>query len=217
MISKAVFINIVFLFVAKMQRTFLRTMYFSSNTEQNGNAHTGTPPTGKPSLGTGALRGKKVKHAETYHIYGGRPPYRRTGQVVKIKVPGGQGFRTMDSRLSDLWHYGIAVNNKTYGAKSFTCTGIVLRPVMTVERKTGRRESRRPDVRWMPNTDMEIYSMEGLYPLVQKCYATDNILSSAARDAPSRELRDFLERSALLFKDLGDRIFVALVALGGTL
>lgn len=130
-----------------MQRTFLRTMYFSSNTEQIGHAHTGTPPTGEPSLSTGALRGKKVKHAETYHIYGGRPPYRRTGQVVKIKVPDGQAFRTMDSRLSDLWHYGMAVNNKTYSAKSFTCTGIVLRPVMTVEQKTGRRESRRPDVR----------------------------------------------------------------------
>ena len=57
--------------------------------------------------------------------------------------------------------------------------------------------------------------MEGLHHLVEKCYAADNILSLAARDAPSRELHDFLERSALLFKDLGDRIFVDLVAQGG--
>ncbi len=86
---------------------------------------------------------------------------------------------------------------------------------MTVDRKTGRRESRRPDVRWMPNTDMEIYTLEGLHHLVEKCYAADNIHSLTARETPSRELRGFLERSARLFKDLGDRIFVALIALGG--
>jgi len=57
--------------------------------------------------------------------------------------------------------------------------------------------------------------MEGLHHLVEKCYATDNILSLAARNALSGELRDFLDRSALLFKNLGDLILLALMAQGG--
>lgn len=57
--------------------------------------------------------------------------------------------------------------------------------------------------------------MEGLHHLVAKCYSTDNILSLAAKETPGRELQDFLERSALLFKNLGDQLFLAIVAQGG--
>lgn len=56
--------------------------------------------------------------------------------------------------------------------------------------------------------------MEDIHHLVEKCYNTDNILSLASQDTPSRELRDFLARSALLFKNLGDHLFLANVTLG---
>lgn len=57
--------------------------------------------------------------------------------------------------------------------------------------------------------------MKGLHNLVEKCYATENILSLAAEEAFGRELRYFLDRSALLFKDLGDQLFLAIVGQGG--
>ncbi len=57
--------------------------------------------------------------------------------------------------------------------------------------------------------------MKGLHNLVEKCYATENILSLAAEEALGRELRYFLDRSALLFKNLGDQLFLAIVGQGG--
>lgn len=57
--------------------------------------------------------------------------------------------------------------------------------------------------------------MSDINTIIEKCYVTDNVVSSAIDNVNTVELKTFLKQSALLFKNLGDHLFIASVLNGG--
>lgn len=57
--------------------------------------------------------------------------------------------------------------------------------------------------------------MNRLNHLVEKCYKTENMLCNAVSMAKNTHLKNLMNNSSLLFKNLGDRIFLANVSEGG--